>query len=217
MSLVNMKTIIACLLLSLLVFIYGCNQNSQTQHGTHDSLAVSSSQIKPVNNNEEQIRSVASEILLLLKNKGYVSLAPYFHPTKGVLFSPYGFIDTATAKTFDKTTYTTLLRNLKTIHWGQYDGTGDPIDLTIPQYMGKFVYSADFVEAEKTAFNQIIKKGNSLINLSEVFPDASFIEYHFSGFNEQYAGMDWTSLRLVFEFYEGNYYLVAVVHDQWTS
>jgi hypothetical protein len=85
------------------------------------------------------------------------------------------------------------------------------------QYIDKFVYNADFLNAEKTAYNQVIGKGNSLNNLGEVFPNHPFIEYYFSGFDEKYAGMDWTSLRLVFKLHQGNYYLVAIVHDQWTT
>ena len=28
--------------------------------------------------------------------------------------------------------------------------------------------------------------------------------------------MDWRTMRLVFEEYQGKYYLVAIVNDQWT-
>jgi hypothetical protein len=42
------------------------------------------------------------------------------------------------------------------------------------------------------------------------------VEYHFSGFVEDYGGMDWVSLRLVFIEEEGSWFLVGIVHDQWT-
>ncbi len=43
-----------------------------------------------------------------------------------------------------------------------------------------------------------------------------FIEYHFSGFEEEYGGMDWVSLRLVFVQEGGQWYLVGLVNDRWT-
>lgn len=38
----------------------------------------------------------------------------------------------------------------------------------------------------------------------------------FSGLDEQMAGYDWCSLKLVFECYQGDWYLVGLVHSEWT-
>ena len=59
-------------------------------------------------------------------------------------------------------------------------------------------------------------QGNTLINSSEIYKDAIIIEYHFSGFDPQYEGMDWRSLRLAFEKVNDIWYLVGIIHDQWT-
>ena len=61
-----------------------------------------------------------------------------------------------------------------------------------------------------------IGQGNSLNNIREFYPGSYFVEYHFSGFDPQYAGMDWQSLRLVFLEEDGVWLLVGIVHDQWT-
>ena len=61
-----------------------------------------------------------------------------------------------------------------------------------------------------------MKQGNSVNNLKEIYPNRHFIDYHFSGFDQKLKGMDWTSLRLVIEKQNGEYFLVAVIHDQWT-
>lgn len=170
-----------------------------------------------VGTDEETINTIASEILTTLKAKDYKAFAAYFHPVEGVTFSPYGFIDTKTSKKLTKASFLKLIEEHGSVNWGSYDGSGETIRLTAQQYLEKFVYNADYINAEKTAYNQIIGKGNSLNNLNEIFPQHAFIEYHFSGFDKKYEGMDWTSLRLVFKQYQSNYYLVAVVHDQWTS
>jgi hypothetical protein len=58
--------------------------------------------------------------------------------------------------------------------------------------------------------------GNSIDNSSEFYPEAKIVEYYFSGFDPQYGGMDWRSLRLVFSELNDTWYLVGVIHDEWT-
>jgi hypothetical protein len=42
------------------------------------------------------------------------------------------------------------------------------------------------------------------------------VEYYFPGFDPQYGGMDWRSLRLVFSDHGGTWYLAGIIHDEWT-
>ncbi len=206
----------------LTMWMISCN----TTDNTKESAAADTALLKDTIANqkstdtlvhEEILTSIATEILTALKTKNYKALTAYFHPTDSVLFSPYGFIDTEASKKLTKATFTKLIDERGSVNWGSYDGSGKTIRLSAQQYLEKFVYNADYLHAEKTAFNQIIGKGNSLSNLKEVYPKHPFVEYYFSGFDQKYEGMDWTSLRLVFRQYQSNYYLVAIIHDQWTS
>ncbi len=202
----------------ILVFLVVSCTN--TDRRTDSSLSKDTiSDLKPTDTlaDEETLTTIATEILTTLKAKDYNAFAAYFHPTDGVLFSPYGFIDTATSKKLTRAEFIKLIAEHSTVNWGSYDGTGETITLTGAQYITKFVYNADYLQAEKTAYNQIIGKGNSLNNLAKIYPKHPFIEYYFSGFNKAYEGMDWSSLRLIFKQYQSSYYLVAVVHDQWTT
>lgn len=52
------------------------------------------------------------------------------------------------------------------------------------------INSADFINAEVIGNNKIIHTGNSINNTEQAYPDAKFIEYHFSGFNKEYQGID---------------------------
>lgn len=200
----------------LALIIVSCNSTDKSADSS-----LSSDSGKTVNAvdsvaDEGTLTTIATEILTTLKTKDYTAFASYFHPTEGVVFSPYGFIDTKTAKKLSKASFLKLVTENSSLIWGNYDGTGDVIKLTAPQYLEKFVYNADYLHAEKTGYDQIIGKGNSLNNLNEIFPKHPFIEYYFSGFDKKYGGLDWTSLRLVFKLHQSNYYLVAVIHDQWT-
>jgi hypothetical protein len=201
----------------IFILAVGCHSTNKPMDSSLSTDTIKTTKIADTVADKEMLKTIATEILTTLKAKDYTALVAYFHPTEKILFSPYGFIDIKTAKKLTKTAFMQLVKDKRNINWGNYDGSGEPIDLTIAQYIDKFVYNVDFLHAEKTAYNQIIGKGNSLNNLNEIFPKYPFIEYYFSGFDEKYAGMDWASLRLVFKLYQGNYYLVAIVHDQWTT
>jgi hypothetical protein len=43
------------------------------------------------------------------------------------------------------------------------------------------------------------------------------VEYHFTGFEPDYGGLDWRSLRLVFMQDGDEWFLIGIVHDEWTT
>ena len=99
-----------------------------------------------------------------------------------------------------------------------FDGTGHPIEFTFAEYYDRFVYDQDFANAEEIAFNQrIAGSGGRINNIEEFYPGSLMVEFHFSGFNPDYLGMDWRSLRLVFVQHGEAWFLVGIVHDEWTT
>jgi hypothetical protein len=144
-----------------------------------------------------------------------VSLSNYVHPVNGVRFSPYAFVKD-TDQVFPADKVSSLMADSKVYTWGTYDGSGEPIKLTFLDYYAKFVYDVDFTNAPQMALNHRLGVGNSIDNSSEFYPDAMIVEYYFPGFDLQYAGMDWRSLRLVFTEYNNIWYLAGIIHDQWT-
>ena len=58
--------------------------------------------------------------------------------------------------------------------------------------------------------------GNIEDNVTAAYSNGQFIEFHFSQFDPQYGGAYWESLRLIFEEYNSAWYLVGVIHGQWT-
>lgn len=160
--------------------------------------------------------TTAMEVVQLLKNQDMAGLQPYIHPVKGVRFSPYGYVDPANHLVFTATQAGNLMSDATVYTWGSYDGTGDPIQLDFPAYYSEFVYDQDFENPHMIGNNVLIGTGNTLHNIAAIYPGAVFIEFHFTGFDTQYEGMDWRSLRLVFENVGGEWLLVGIVHDQWT-
>ncbi|MGV3546463.1 MAG: hypothetical protein ACO1N4_05325 [Pedobacter sp.] len=211
-----MKRLSVCCTIILFTLLIACTGTDRSADSTLQKDTTVSQKPTDTLGDEETINTIASEILTTLKAKDYKAFAAYFHPIEGVVFSPYGFIDTKTAKKLTKAAFLKLIDEHGSVTWGSYDGSGETIRLTAQQYIDKFVYNADYINAEKTSYNQVIGKGSSINNLNQIFPQHPFVEYHFNGVDKKYEGMDWTSLRLVFKPHQGTYFLVAVVHDQWT-
>ena len=169
-------------------------------------------------NNERRvvIQEKADRILLAMKNKDMNALSSFVHPQKGLRFSPYTNINTSTDLIFPVASISNLLSNNTTYNWGKYDGSGNPIDLIFNDYYAKFIYDKDFLAAPQISFNEVLQRGNMINNIATVYPQGVTIEYHFPGFEEQYKGMDWESLKLVFEQSGTDWYLVGIIHEQWT-
>ena len=157
----------------------------------------------------------ASAVVETLRSQNFISLAGYVHPINGVRFSPYAFVQEAD-QVFSPDAIANILADSKVYTWGSYAGTGEPINLSFPAYYSEFIYDVDFTNAPQVALNHRLSAGNSIDNSAEFYPGSMFVEYYFPGFDPQYGGMDWRSLRLVFTEYNGTWALVDIIHDEWT-
>ncbi|MCA1319410.1 hypothetical protein LC085_05745 [Bacillus tianshenii] len=171
---------------------------------------------EPVAEKEMTAEDTAFAAVKLIKEKDFSALKDLIHPTKGVRFTPYGYVDANRNLVFTASEIGDLKENQKVYLWGEYDGTGDPIQLSFHDYYKKFIYDADFLHAEEKSINKRLGQGNSIDNSKEVYPDATVVEFHFPGFEEKYEGMDWKSLRVVLEKLDNKWYVVGFIHDQWT-
>lgn len=171
---------------------------------------------EPVPTLQNSLLSTALEVMEVIADEDMSGLSAYIDQTQGVRFSPYGYIDLANHQVFTAAQVPGLMNDPQIFSWGSYDGTGDPIDLSFADYFEDFVYDEDFINPHMIGNNLLIGKGNTLNNIADVYPNGEFVEFHFTGFDPQYEGIDWTSLRLVFEENNGTWYLIGIVHDQWT-
>ncbi|MCH5716611.1 hypothetical protein [Niabella hibiscisoli] len=206
----------------------GCNKKGSGQPGedstTYDIGERADSLVTVTQPDSAQIRlskdsvltSLTKEVLTIFKDKQYAKLDSLIHPEEGVRFSPYATVSGEDRK-FSREEFNTLVTTNKNkkVNWGSFDGSGDPISLTAAEYFKKFVYDANFVAPEKYDINNFIETGNSINNLKSKYEGSDFTESHFPG-SKKNGGIDWKSVRLVFKEIGGKYYLVGVVHDQWT-
>lgn len=165
---------------------------------------------------QNTIEETANKLIEAISIKDVEVISEFVHPDKGVRFTPYTNVSLERDAVFTKQGMKSFFQDEKTYLWGSYDGIGSEINLTPSEYYKKFIYSEDFVNAEKVGYNQVLTSGNMIENQFEVYKNGIVVEYYFSGFNPNYGGLDWRSLRLVFQEYEGSWKLVGIINNQWT-
>ncbi len=160
-------------------------------------------------------RNQALEALTALREKDMDEFAQYVHPEKGVRFVPFTYVEEENA-TFAPNLVDNLFDDQNVYYWGTSAGDGEPINLAFADYYETFVYDVDYLYADRIGYDRNVVVGNSIDNSRVVYPDSHIIEFHFDGFNPDYGGMDFRTLRLVLEEYNGTPLVVAVVHNVWT-
>lgn len=212
----------AALLLLTVTVLWACNQ--QPKKSTETTGADSATQVLPKDNQQMPGRAdsvhlfeISERILGFLKKKQYDSLAFYIHPSIGIRLSPYAYVDTVDQPLLSATSYLQEIKKPKAGSWGVYNAeTDEPRLMTLPEYLARYAYDKDYLQAPQRAVNRFLGGGNSLNNLVTVYPGASFTEFYFPGFEPKYEGLDWKTLRLVFREADGKTWLIAIIRDEWT-
>jgi len=157
----------------------------------------------------------ARVVVAAMKRKDLKSLAAMIHPKKGVRFSPYAYVDPTSDVTLQAAQVEDGISDGTERVWGSADGSGDPIRLTFAKYFDRFVYDADFASVSEPALDSVVASGNTINNAKKIYAGATMVELYVPG-TTKYEGMDWKSLRLVFERDGEHLWLVGVIHDEWT-
>lgn len=162
------------------------------------------------------IEETAAELINAISDKDFEKVSEFVHPEKGVRFTPYTNVSVDKDVVLSQEEVKNFFNDKTKYIWGNYDGRGDEISLTPGEYYAEFIYSEDFKNAEAIGYNEVLSSGNMAENQFEVYKNAIIAEYYFPGFNPDFGGADWKSLRLVFEEYEGTWRLTGIIHNQWT-
>ena len=208
--------------LSLIIAVTGCSkenktsvsvQKNNTETAKKDSIPKIQEPVKLSKN--ELLKNLNTEIVASLKSKNYERFSEFIHPQKGIHFSMYAFVQPEKNKHFTREEFIKYISMQTRFTWGEKDGTGDLLMISLKDYLEKWVYKRDFTKSE-FYLNEFKGTGNSLNNLKKIYPNLNFTENFIPG-SEKYGGMDWNALRFVFEEFQGEYYIVAVINDEWTA
>lgn len=157
--------------------------------------------------------AAARAVLDALMTKDGERLAQWAHPQLGVRFSPYAFVDPQRDVVMHRPELERFWNDTTPRLWGTQDGTGDPIRLTPSQYAQRYILDRAFTSAN-IQVNRDQARGNSLNNAAANYPAGTRVEYYLPpGAN----GLDWRALRLVFQSQGSDWYLVGIIHDEWTT
>ncbi len=165
---------------------------------------------------ETSFEALAAKILPLLQNRDFLYLSSFIHPELGVRISPYGYVNMDKDLVFTREQVAAFGSNHQVYHWGVQSGSGMDIDLPIAEYWEEYVTSETPAQEWGLLLNPSQKASNTIDNFAEVYPEAHYVEYLQPG-TEVYGYLDWQSLRLGFQkSSDGAYYLMAIIHDEWT-
>ena len=163
-----------------------------------------------------EMTTLAYRILEYIRDDDYAALSNVVHPEFGVVFSPYATVTISAVQRFSAKDVANFSTDSHVYVWGVYNGSGQPIEHTPVEYITNFVPAADFFGETIIGINRIVRRGNALENITEVFPNVKFIDFHLPG-QETGEELDWRSLRLGFEEYNGYFRLVVIIYSTWTA
>ena len=158
----------------------------------------------------------AGQALEALKAQDYAALSLLVHPQQGLTLTPYSTVDPQLDTVLSRDQVAQLSVDETVYTWGLYPGSGAPIQCTAPVYFERFVFNADYTQAPRVGVDEVLISGNALENVADAYPEARFVEYHFPGIDPELEGCDWGALKLVFQVWENDWYLVGIIHGEWT-
>ena len=202
--------------LALALAATGCQSSAESNIATPNQSNGHSSTPVVSDISQQTLKQQALRIQRALANKDFARITNDIHPTRGVRFSMYAYVRPETDKVFSRAQFTQYLQQSKIrFTWGEKDGTGDLLVTPLPTYLDTWIDASKFNNAS-ISINEFQHSGNMINNLKKIYPNSEVVEFYHKG-SEEYAGMDWRIMRLVFEEYQGKRYLVAIVNEQWTT
>lgn len=194
----------------------GCQSSAESNIATPNQSNSHSSTPVVSDISQQTLKQQALRIQRALANKDFARITNDIHPTRGVRFSMYAYVRPETDKVFSREQFAQYLQQSKIrFTWGEKDGTGDLLVTPLPTYLDTWIDASQFNNAN-ISINEFQHSGNMINNLKKIYPNSEVVEFYHKG-SEEYAGMDWRIMRLVFEEYQGKRYLVAIVNEQWTT
>lgn len=157
----------------------------------------------------------AAEVVSALAAKDFAKLSTLAHPDKGIRFSPYSFVNVQNDVVLDRATLARGFANQQRYLWGHTDGRGTPMEWTFEEFYTRQLWDKDYSKATMIAIDQRQQNGNTIDNAAQAYPGAHVVEYHLPS-TDPNTSLDWGSLRIVLEDKGGTWYVVGLIHDEWT-
>ncbi|MGB1252966.1 MAG: SH3 domain-containing protein [Candidatus Promineifilaceae bacterium] len=162
-----------------------------------------------------EIADRALAALLALRAQDMDTLAALAHPELGLRFVPFTNLSDEDV-IISAENIPTLFQTQTTYQWGHALGEGSPIKLTFSNYYDELLFPYDFLFADAVGYDANIVQGNMIDNSNDFYAESHIVEYHFDGFNPDYGGLDYSTLRVILTPHDGRYAIVAIVNNSWS-
>ena len=170
------------------------------------------------NPNNAELVELAYEIAAHISNNDYKELSKYVHPEYGVVFAPTATITLTTNRRFTEEQVALFSTDKNSYVWGVRSGSGEPIERTPHEYFTEFVSFRDFSAAPVVGVNYIVRSGNALDNITDIFTDVQFVDFHYPNDNRiSVSDRNWATLRLGFEEFDDSIWLTLIMRSVWTG
>jgi hypothetical protein len=207
---------LGCLLLGIILGVGGCllvsflSGGSMSRRSAPDPVSVVSTDLK-----NDELAKLSVAIAERIAAGDYEGLSSYIHPVFGLVFAPNSTVNLGSNQCFTPQRVAIAGRDSHVYVWGVKYGSDEPIQLTTVQYFSEYVYDRDYAHAPVMGFNTVLRSGNALENVSAAFPDGQFVDLYFPSTSAE--ANDWRILRMVFEDFEGEMKLSALIHSEYTD
>lgn len=222
---------ISLVLFMIMLLMVGCNKPSETDKDvypetTEPSKSSDSETELPIVEGEEEVTfspeeqeliELATKIFDRLLNRDYETVSTYISDDYKVVFTPYANVEWDNAVKFSANEVAGFGTSETVYTWGNYDGSGEPIDMTPQEFTSTFITNHFYPGAPNVSVDK--KVGNNTLedNTSNYENIEHFVEFHYPMFNPEFEGLDWESLRFGFKKdASGEYKLTIIIHDCWT-
>ena len=202
----------------ILIFVLvatGCQSSAESSANVPNQSTGNSSAPVVSDISQQTLKQQALRIQRALANNDFTRITDDIHPTRGVRFSMYAYVHLNKDKVFTREQFAQYLNQSKVrFTWGDLDGTGELLIVPLSVYLDTWIDAKKFDTARITA-NTFESRGNMINNVNEAYPKSDVVDFYYKG-SDEYDGIDWRGMRLVFDDYQGKRYLVGIVNDRWT-
>lgn len=174
---------------------------------------------------KEDLVKKSAMLLPLLQKKDFSSLVPFVHPVKGLMIAAQARIemgDDYPVRTISVTDLPRFLENTKKTIWGSRGATGMPIEMTAKDFWEKIMFRRKVTPSLKYTFDTVqatdMNDEGIKEQLQKRFPGSHFVDYLLPEVSSENV-LEYerqASFRLIFEEYQGRWYLVGLMLDQFT-
>lgn len=146
---------------------------------------------------DDDLQEAAETVWNAIEAEDYEQWAEFVHPD-GVQFMQYGRAE-STDVVLSSSQLANAAADTTAYSWWVFDGTWYPIELTISEYMDRFIETLVWRSWDEITYNEVTQYGNVINNIHDTFPNHHIVEWYNDGVDPQYGGMDWGSITFVFE------------------